>query len=135
MLNVKNISESSELKRNFPYKTLGKPAKKLHLCPRNYQAMKTSFVILGLVLFVSCQNASQDQPLENLDKKSAREVTLTTITKGDTVYHLTKQNIWVNGEQIVQKTDTIKTSLTEKTWSSSENPVKLNEIPIYVTVQ
>lgn len=97
--------------------------------------MKTSFVILGLVLFVSCQNASQDQPLENLDKKSAREVTLTTIIRGDTVYHLTKQNIWVNGEQIAQKVDTVKTSLTEKTWSSSENPVKLNEIPIYVTVQ
>lgn len=97
--------------------------------------MKTTFVILSLILFASCQNPTQEQTLENLDKKSAREVTLTTITKGDTVYHLTKQNIWVNGERIVQKTDTVKTSLTEKTWSSSENQVKLNEIPIYVTVQ
>lgn len=97
--------------------------------------MKISFFILSLALFVSCQNVSQEQTLENLDKKSAREVTLTTITKGDTVYHLTKQNIWVNGERIVQKVDTVKTKLTEKTWSSSENQVKLNEIPIYVTVQ
>jgi len=97
--------------------------------------MKTTFVILSLILFASCQNPAQEQALENLDKKSAREVTLTTITKGDTVYHLTKQNIWVNGERIVQKVDTVKTSLTEKTWNSSENQVKLNEIPIYVTVQ
>ncbi|HLW63127.1 MAG TPA: hypothetical protein VKY33_06965 [Flavobacterium sp.] len=97
--------------------------------------MKTTFVILSLILFASCQNPTQEQALENLDKKSAREVTLTTITKGDTVYHLTKQNIWVNGERIVQKVDTVKTSLTEKTWNSSENQVKLNEIPIYVTVQ
>jgi|SRR5690554_211805 len=97
--------------------------------------MKTTFVILSFILFASCQNPTQEQALENLDKKSAREVTLTTITKGDTVYHLTKQNIWVNGERIVQKVDTVKTSLTEKTWNSSENQVKLNEIPIYVTVQ
>lgn len=123
------------IKKEFFLKTLGKPTKKLHLCRCNYRVMKIPFFILGLALFVSCQNASQDQSLENLDKRSAREVTLTTITKGDTVYHLTKQNIWVNGERIVQKTDTVKTSLTEKTWSSSENAVKLNEIPIYVTVQ
>jgi len=97
--------------------------------------MKVTFLVLSLILFASCQNPTQEQALENLDKKSAREVTLTTITKGDTVYHLTKQNIWVNDVQIAQKTDTIKTKLTENTWSSDENMLKLNQIPIYVTVQ
>lgn len=97
--------------------------------------MKVTFLVLSLILFASCQNPTQEQTLEGLNKKSAREVTLTTVTKGDTVYHLTKQNIWVNGEQIAQKVDTIKTKLTETTWNSDENQIKLNQIPIYVTVQ
>lgn len=97
--------------------------------------MKKILFVWSLAFFMSCQNPTQEQNLESLNKKSAREVTLTTITKGDTVYHLTKQNIWVNGEQIAQKVDTIKTKLTEATWSSDENQIKLNQIPIYVTVQ
>lgn len=97
--------------------------------------MKAILFVLSLTFLVSCQNPTQEQTLEGLNKKSAREVTLTTVTKGDTVYHLTKQNIWVNGEQIAQKVDTIKTKLTETTWNSDENQIKLNQIPIYVTVQ
>lgn len=83
---------------------------------------------------MSCTTQSEEK-LESLDKKSAREVTLTTVTNGDTVYHLTHQNIWINGERIAQKTDTIITRLSEATWSTTEGENRLNEIPIYVTVQ
>lgn len=97
--------------------------------------MKSFLTLFSLIVFVSCSAPAKEEPLENLDKKSAREVTLTMVTKGDTVYHLTKQNIWVNGEKIAQKVDTVKTNLTQNTWSSNNTTVKLNEIPIYVTVQ
>ncbi|HUH25258.1 MAG TPA: hypothetical protein VLY87_01400 [Flavobacterium sp.] len=97
--------------------------------------MKNCFILFSISLFLSCGNPTKEEHLENLDKKSAREVTLKTITKGDTVYHLTHQNIWINGEKIVEKTDTIKTKLREETWSSNPDPLKLNQIPIYVTVQ
>lgn len=93
-----------------------------------------AFLFLGIIA-ISCQTSASEEPLENLDKKSAREVTLRTITKGDVVYHLTEQNIWVNGERIAQKTDTIETKLQESTWSTDSTSMKLNEIPIYVTVQ
>ena len=97
--------------------------------------MKNYLVLFSISLFFSCGNPTKEDSLENLDKKSAREVTLTTVTKGDTVYHLTKQNIWVNGEKLVEKVDTIKTALKENTWSTDTLSKKLNEIPIYVTVQ
>lgn len=97
--------------------------------------MKKTIPFLVLTLMVSCGGSGEEQPLENLDKKSAREVTLTTVTKGDTVYHLTKQTIWVNGEKITSQTDTLTTTLTPKTWVTDSTSVKLNEIPIYVTVQ
>ncbi len=83
---------------------------------------------------IGCES-NNNQNLESLDKKSAREVTLITVTNTDKVYHITKQNIWVNGEKIAEKTDTITTSLKENTWSNDSLTKKLNEIPIYVTVQ
>ena len=99
--------------------------------------MKHILVFGFFILFLSCTNTGTgNQNLEELDQKSAREVTLTTATKGDTVYHITKQIIWVNGEKIQEKTDTITTKLTENTWEADSSKVeKLNQIPIYVTVQ
>lgn len=97
--------------------------------------MKKYFIIITILSLISCNTQNSNENLESLDKKSAREVTLTTITKGDTVYHLTKQNIWINGENIAEKTDTITTALKQATWSTNDSLPKLNEIPIYVTVQ
>lgn len=97
--------------------------------------MKSFLSIIGLLTLVGCSTPKKEDALEGLDKKSAREVTLTTVTKGDTVYHLTKQNIWLNGEKIAEKVDTVKTNLTQNTWSTNDSTPKLNEIPIYVTVQ
>lgn len=97
--------------------------------------MRKLIPFLGLAFAAGCSGSGEDQQLENLDKKSAREVTLTTVTKGDTVYHLTKQTIWINGEKIISQTDTLVTTLNPKTWSSDSTSVKINQIPIYVTVQ
>lgn len=91
-----------------------------------------SAIIASLIL-ASCQ--SNEQNLEHLDKKSAREVTLTTVVNGDSVYHITKQNIWFNGEKITEKADTITTPLKMNTWSAADSSSKLNTLPIYVTVQ
>lgn len=90
--------------------------------------------LMTMVLFSGCQTSSQEK-LEDLDKKSAREVTLLTVTQGEKVFHITKQNIWVNGQKIAEKTDTITTALKENTWDTAEGTTPLNEIPIYVTVQ
>lgn len=99
--------------------------------------MKKILVLLTVITLFSCNSsAEKEQNLENLDKKSAREVTLSTVTKKDTVYHLTKQIIWVNGEKIAEQTDTIITKLVENTWETDSTKVqKLNQVPIYVTVQ
>jgi len=97
--------------------------------------MRKLIPFLGFALTISCGGSGEEQQLENLNKKSAREVTLTTVTKGDTVYHLTKQTIWMNGEKITSQTDTLVTTLNPKTWASDSTSVKLNQIPIYVTVQ
>lgn len=97
--------------------------------------MRKLIPFLGFALTISCGRSGEEQQLENLNKKSAREVTLTTVTKGDTVYHLTKQSIWMNGEKITSQTDTLVTTLNPKTWASDSTSVKLNQIPIYVTVQ
>lgn len=91
-------------------------------------------ILLLTTIFYSCQNSSE-QNLENLDKQSSREVTLSTITKKDTVLHITKQVIWLNGQVIQTKQDTIKTALNTPTWDQENKNIKLNEIPIYVTVQ
>lgn len=96
--------------------------------------MKKLALICCVIGLLSCEDKQNN--LENLDKKSAREVTLTTVTKNDIVYHLTKQIIWVNGEKLVEKTDTIQTKLVESTWEVDSSKIKkLNTIPIFVTVQ
>jgi len=89
--------------------------------------------ILVSFIVASCQ--SNERNLEHLDKKSAREVTLTTVVKGDSVYHITKQNIWFNGEKIIEKADTITTPLKMNSWSATDSSSQLNTLPIYVTVQ
>lgn len=97
--------------------------------------MKYTLAVFTLFLILSCTN-KQQQNLETLNKKSAREVTLTTVTKGDTVYHLSHQIIWYNGEKLKETTDTITTKLVENTWETDSTKIeKLNTIPIYVTVQ
>lgn len=98
--------------------------------------MAKQFVPLFFITAVltGCQS-NTDKNLESLDKKSAREVTLITVTDNDKVYHITRQNIWLNGEKIAEKTDTITTSLKENTWGNDSLTKKLNEVPIYVTVQ
>jgi hypothetical protein len=88
------------------------------------------FVLTGLF---SC--TEKEKPLETLDKKSAREVTLKTVTQGDSVLHITTQNIWYNGERIVAKNDTIITAKSPNTWDTKDSLKTLNKVPIYVTVQ
>ena len=97
--------------------------------------MKYSFLILTVLGLGSCSNPKEEQSLEQLDKKSAREVTLKTVTEGDSVLHITTQHIWYNGEQIAEKSDTIKTELAPKTWGTVDTANTLGKVPIYVTVQ
>lgn len=97
--------------------------------------MKYSFVILFVLGLASCTQMQKEQPLENLDKKSAREVTLMTEVQGDSVLHITKQNIWYNGEQIASKSDTLKTEKAPKTWDTVDSTQILSKVPIFVTVQ
>ncbi|HAD78401.1 MAG TPA: hypothetical protein DCF99_01820, partial [Flavobacteriaceae bacterium] len=59
---------------------------------------------------------------------SAREVVLTTETKGDSVLHITKQKIWSNDLMIAEKVDTL---ITHKQYT----PTDSTKIPIYVTIQ
>lgn len=80
-------------------------------------------------------NNQQEKPLETLDKKSAREVTLKTVTEGDSVLHITTQHIWFNGEQVASKSDTIKTAVAPKSWDAVDSNNTLSKVPIYVTVQ
>lgn len=92
--------------------------------------------LLTIAAFLSsCESQPKEDALEKLDKKSAREVTLTTIVQGDSVLHLTKQNIWFNGEQIAAKVDTLITPLKTNTWADTTGVAPLNRVPIYVTVQ
>lgn len=91
--------------------------------------------ILSILAFAACGSPQKEQPLEQLDKKSAREVTLKTVTIGDSVLHITTQHIWYNGEQIASKADTIKTALAPNTWNSVDSTQTLGKVPIYVTVQ
>ncbi|MGN0003605.1 MAG: hypothetical protein ACI35V_09230 [Sphingobacterium composti] len=98
--------------------------------------MKYLFLLITLVGFASCANQSaEEKPLEQLDKKSAREVTLKTVTQGDSVLHITTQHIWYNGEQVASKSDTIKTEIAPKTWGEVDSANTLSKVPIYVTVQ
>lgn len=89
----------------------------------------------SLLSLVACSNTQKEQPLEQLNKKSAREVTLKTVTQGDTVLHITTQHIWFNGEEIASKNDTLKTAVAPNTWGAADSSQTLSKVPIYVTVQ
>ncbi|UIR54579.1 hypothetical protein LZQ00_09865 [Sphingobacterium sp. SRCM116780] len=97
--------------------------------------MKYILTIMTLFALWSCSNPEDEQKLEQLDKKSAREVTLKTITQGDSVLHITVQNIWYNGDKIATKNDTIKTAAAPKTWNKVDSTQTLSKVPIFVTVQ
>lgn len=90
---------------------------------------KILLVTLPLTTFFACQsNQNENQNLEQIDKKSARAVVLTTETKGDSVLHITKQKIWSNDLMIAEKVDTL---ITHKQYT----PTDSTKIPIYVTIQ
>jgi len=97
--------------------------------------MKYLLGILIIVGLASCQPSGTAQSLSQLDKKSAREVALQTVTQGDSVLHITIQNIWYNGEQIVSHRDTLVTALKPDTWERVDSISDLSKVPIYVTVQ
>lgn len=88
--------------------------------------------IVALTL-ISCQ-PKQETTLESLDKKSAREVTLKTVVQGDSIFHITQQTIWANGEVIQQKNDTIITAKNISDWGQNQ-AISLEKVPIYVTVE
>ena len=90
---------------------------------------KILLITLPLATFFACQsNQNENQNLEQIDKKAAREVVLTTETKGDSVLHITKQKIWANDLMIAEKVDTL---ITHKQYT----PTDSTKIPIYVTIQ
>ncbi|MHC5200794.1 hypothetical protein [Myroides sp. LJL119] len=93
------------------------------------------FSVLSLMIFISsCTQNRPNNNLSNLEKSSAREVSLSSVVKGDSIYHITKQVIWANDQIISQKTDTIITPAKISDWNQSE-PTSLINVPIYVTVQ
>ncbi len=90
---------------------------------------KILFLTLISTTFFACQsNKDENQNLEQIDKKSAREVVLSTKTVGDSVMHITKQKIWSNDLVIAEKVDTL---ITHKQYT----PTDSTKIPIYVTIQ
>jgi len=95
--------------------------------------MKYTIAFFAMTFLWSCTEQKQ-QNLESLDKKSAREVTLTTVEQGDSILHITKQNIWYNGERIAEKVDTLVTLAKPNTWNASDTS-SLRHVPIFVTVQ
>ncbi|PRD57473.1 hypothetical protein [Sphingobacterium gobiense] len=97
--------------------------------------MKYLLSALCLISVISCRDRRSEQVLEQLDRKSAREITLKTVTKGDSVLHITIQHIWYNGEQITSKNDTIVTAIAPGTWNTMDSSATLSKVPIYVTVQ
>lgn len=92
-------------------------------------------MLTGITLLNSCGANEDERTLETLDKKSSREVTLMTVTQGDSVYHISRQFIWFNGEKIAERTDTIVTANKVASWSANDSANSLNKVPIYVTVQ
>lgn len=84
--------------------------------------------------FTACTEKPENK-LESLDKKSAREVTLSTEVVGDTVLHLVKQRIWANGELILAKVDTLKTAQQIIDSKTNQEPAAMSKVPIYVTVE
>lgn len=98
--------------------------------------MKYLILSLSFLSIVSCtRSTNKEQALEELDKKSAREVVLKTVSKGDSVLHITTQYIWFNGDQIASKSDTIITAVAPKSWDTVDSSKVLSKVPIYVTVQ
>src|SRR5690349_2027814 len=97
--------------------------------------MKYLLALFSVIFTAACQQGQQEQPLTQLDKKMAREVTLKTVTEGDSVLHITTQHIWYNGEQIASKSDTIETAVMPNTWDSADSSATLSKVPIYVTIQ
>jgi len=97
--------------------------------------MKYLFIPLCILSFSSCVTGEKEQPLEQLDTKSAREVTLKTVTKGDSVLHITTQHIWFSGELIATSSDTLITAIAPKSWDVTDSSKTLSKVPIYVTVQ
>lgn len=95
--------------------------------------MKYILFVAIAILGVSC-GQSGDSNLEQLDKKSAREVSLKAVEVGDSILHITEQKIWANGQLIAQKSDTIKTAKQVPNWDST-TPTTLVKTPIYVTVE
>ncbi|WP_410878440.1 hypothetical protein [Myroides sp. DW712] len=97
--------------------------------------MKKAIGITSFLALITAACSQQPkQNLESLDKKSAREVTLKTISSGDSIYHITAQTIWVNGKMVQQKVDTITTAKNVSDWGDTQ-PTSLEKIPIYVTVE
>lgn len=90
-------------------------------------------MVLALAL-TACTEKPENK-LESLDKKSAREVTLSTEVVGDTVLHLVKQRIWANGELILAKVDTLKTAQQITDTKANQEPAAMAKVPIYVTVE
>lgn len=97
--------------------------------------MKYLFITLCILSLTSCISGEKEQPLEQLDKKSAREVTLKTVTRGDSVLHITTQHIWYNGEEVAAKSDTLITPIAPKSWETVDSSKTLSKVPIFVTVQ
>ncbi len=96
--------------------------------------MKYLLIITASIFLWSCAG-QEEKALEDLDKKSAREVTLMTVQHGDSVYHISKQKIWFNGEMISESIDTLTTPNKVATWGEEAGKTSLAEVPIYVTVQ
>ncbi|MBO6212671.1 hypothetical protein SAMN05421738_10774 [Algoriella xinjiangensis] len=90
---------------------------------------KIILLTITLTTFFACQSGNnKEQNLEQIDKKSAREVVLSTKTVGDSVLHITNQKIWANDLLIGEKVDTL---ITHKQFSPSDS----TSTPIYVTIQ
>ena len=90
---------------------------------------KTLPFLLPLTAIFACQSPQNtNQNLEQIDKKSAREVVLSIQIKGDSVLHITQQKIWSNDLMIAEKVDTL---ITHKQYT----PADSTKIPIYVTIQ
>ena len=90
--------------------------------------------LLGLLLSLTSCTSNQTNNLATLDKKNAREVCLSSVTHGDSIYHITSQTVWADGTIIVQKTDTIKRVKELKNWNDAP-ATSLEKAPIYVTVK
>lgn len=94
---------------------------------------KIILLTITLTTFFACQSGNnKEQNLEQIDKKSAREVVLSTKTVGDSVLHITNQKIWANDLLIGEKVDTL---ITHKQFSPSDSTSTSTSTPIYVTIQ